>query len=145
MRRVCVCRTDSSRGSCRLYHTESLHTSKVASRVGSGRSLRRLLGILLRQDVRDVVPRVAVQALLQSLLIQIMSCGPSQSERERERRENNQTGNGTARLMDRPAQKRGTTPFSRNLCHVPIKPVQRPRTNRPLMVPISMYSCASSL
>lgn len=29
--------------------------------------------------------------------------------------------------------------------HVPIKPVHRPKTKRPLIVPISMYSCASSL
>ena len=29
--------------------------------------------------------------------------------------------------------------------HVPIKPVQRPKTKRPLIVPISIYSCASSL
>ena len=31
------------------------------------------LGILFRKDVRDVVPRVAVQALLKPLLIQVVS------------------------------------------------------------------------
>lgn len=91
----------------------------------------RLFGILFRQDVGNVVPRMAVESLLQSLLIQIVACCCSKERRIK-------TYIWWMRTTDEKAELKPDA-------HVPIKPVQRPKTKRPLIVPISIYSCASSL
>ena len=92
----------------------------------------RLFGILFRQDVGNVVPRMAVESLLQSLLIQIVACCCS-----KERRIKTYIWWWMRTTDEKPELKPDA--------HVPIKPVQRPKTKRPLIVPISIYSCASSL
>jgi hypothetical protein len=80
---------------------------------------------------------MTVESLLESPLIQIVACVCTKREKGNRKKEKKE-------LMD--ARNRWTRKARLKLdAHVPIKPVHRPKTKRPLIVPISMYSCASSL
>ena len=96
----------------------------------SRRMPANLFRVFFWQNIRNVVPRMAVESLLQSPLIEIVACCSNGKRKEK-------------RLMD--AETDGYNAWLKLDAHVPIKPVHRPKTKRPLIVPISMYSCASSL